>query len=50
MSAYAAVSNGKRKFVVCPFDYEETNGSYPFSNGLNGSPVAVDAHHKQSEA
>ncbi len=20
----------KRKFVVCPFVYEETNGSYPF--------------------
>jgi hypothetical protein len=25
----------KRKFVVCPFVDEETNGSYPFANGLN---------------
>ncbi len=23
------------KFVVCPFVDEETNGSYPFANGLN---------------
>jgi hypothetical protein len=26
----------KRKFVVCPFFGEETNGSYPFANGPNG--------------
>ncbi len=26
----------KEKFVVCPHVYEETNRSYPFSNGLNG--------------
>jgi hypothetical protein len=26
----------KLKFVVCPFVDEETNGSYPFANGLNG--------------
>jgi hypothetical protein len=26
----------KQKFVVCPFVDEETNGSYPFANGLNG--------------
>jgi hypothetical protein len=24
-----------QKFVVCPFIDEETNGSYPFANGLN---------------
>jgi hypothetical protein len=23
-------------FVVCPFVDEETNGSYPLANGLNG--------------
>jgi hypothetical protein len=26
----------KRKFVVSPFVDAETNGSYPFANGLNG--------------
>jgi hypothetical protein len=26
----------KPKLVVCPFVDEETNGSYPFANGLNG--------------
>ncbi len=25
----------KLKFIVCPFVAEETNGSYPFANGLN---------------
>ncbi len=25
----------KRKFVICPF-VEETNGSYPFANRING--------------
>ncbi len=25
----------KQKFVICPFVDEETNGSYPFANGLN---------------
>jgi hypothetical protein len=24
------------KFVLCPFVYKETKGSYPFANGLNG--------------
>jgi hypothetical protein len=28
-------SSGKRKIVICPFVDEETNGSYPFANGLN---------------
>ncbi len=27
------------KFVVCPFVDEETIGSYPFANGLNGLPI-----------
>ncbi len=26
----------KRKSVLCPFVDKETNGRYPFSNGLNG--------------
>jgi hypothetical protein len=26
----------KYKFVACPFVNEETNGSYPFTNGLKG--------------
>jgi hypothetical protein len=29
-------SSCKGKFVVCPFVDEETNGSYPFANKLNG--------------
>ncbi len=29
-------SSCKRKFVVCPFVYEEKNVSYLFANGLNG--------------
>jgi hypothetical protein len=29
-------SSCTRKFVICPFVDEETNGSYPFANGLNG--------------
>jgi hypothetical protein len=24
-----------RKFVICPFVYEEANGRYPFANGIN---------------
>ncbi len=28
-------SSCERKFFVCPFVYKETNGSYPFVNGLN---------------
>jgi hypothetical protein len=27
----------KQKFAVCPFVDKETNGSYPFANGLNAS-------------
>jgi hypothetical protein len=26
----------KEKLVICLYVYEETNGSYPFSNGLKG--------------
>ncbi len=33
---FTGCSSYKRKFVVCPFVYEETNGSYPFANGLDG--------------
>ncbi len=29
-------SSCKRIFFLCPFVYEETNGSFPFTNGLNG--------------
>ncbi len=29
-------SSFNRKFVLCPFADEETNGRYPFVNGLNG--------------
>ncbi len=29
-------SSCKRNFVVYPFVYKETNGSYPFANGLQG--------------
>ncbi len=32
---FSVCSPCKRKFVVCPFVDEETNGNYPFANGLN---------------
>jgi hypothetical protein len=32
---FIVCSSCKRKLVVCLFVYEETNGSYPFANGLN---------------
>ncbi len=28
-------SSSKRKFVIFPYVYKETNGNYPFANGLN---------------
>jgi hypothetical protein len=34
MLSFAA--QAMQKFVICSFDDEETNGSYPFVNGLNG--------------
>jgi hypothetical protein len=33
---FTVFSSCNRKFVVCPFVNEETNGSYPFANRLNG--------------
>jgi hypothetical protein len=36
LNLFTVCSSCKRKFVVCPFVYEETNGSYPFASGLNG--------------
>ncbi len=33
---FTVCSSCKRKFVVCPFVYEETYRSYLFANGLNG--------------
>jgi hypothetical protein len=33
---FTVCSSCKLKFVACPFVYEETNGSYPFANGLHG--------------
>jgi hypothetical protein len=36
LNLFTVYSSCKRKFVVCPFVDEETNGSYPFANGLNG--------------
>jgi hypothetical protein len=35
LSLFTVCSSCKRKFVLCPFVDEETNGSYPFANGLN---------------
>ncbi len=36
LNPFSVCSSCKRKFVVCPFVYEETNGNYPFSNGVTG--------------
>jgi hypothetical protein len=35
-SSVTVCSSCRRKFVVCPFVYEETNRSYLFANGLTG--------------
>jgi hypothetical protein len=35
LNPFTVCSSSKRKFVVCPFVDEETNGSYPFGYGLN---------------
>ncbi len=32
---FTICSSCKQKFVLCPFVYEETNGSYPFENIRN---------------
>jgi hypothetical protein len=36
LNAFNVCSSCKRKFVICSFVDEETNGSYPFANGLIG--------------
>ncbi len=36
LDSFTVYSLCKRKFVVCPFVYKETKGSYPFANGLTG--------------
>jgi hypothetical protein len=36
LNPFTVCSSYKRKFVICPFVDEETNGSYLFANGLNG--------------
>jgi hypothetical protein len=33
---YTVSSSCKRKFIICPFVDEETNGRYSFANGING--------------
>jgi hypothetical protein len=35
-NTFTISSSYKQKFFLCPFVYEETNRSYPFTNGLNG--------------
>ncbi len=35
LNPFTVCSSCKRKFVVCLYVNEETNGSYPFANGLN---------------
>jgi hypothetical protein len=34
LNLFTIYSSCKQKFYVCPFVYEETNGSYLFANGL----------------
>jgi hypothetical protein len=36
LDLFIGCSSCKRIFVVCPFVDEETDGSYPFTNELNG--------------
>ncbi len=36
LNPFTICSAYKRKFVGCPFVYEETNRSHPFANVLNG--------------
>jgi hypothetical protein len=35
LNPFTICSSWKLKFVICPFVYEETNGKYPFANGLH---------------
>ncbi len=41
LNSFTICTSCKRKFVVCQLVDEETNGSYPFANGLNGTDVPV---------
>jgi hypothetical protein len=41
LNPFSVCSLCKRKFVVCPFVYEETNGNYPFANGLNRTCLSM---------
>jgi hypothetical protein len=36
LNLFTVCSSCKRNFAFCPFVYKETNGSYQFSNRLNG--------------
>ncbi len=36
LNQFTVCSSCKRKFVICPFVDEETNGIYLLANGLNG--------------
>jgi hypothetical protein len=36
LNLFTVCSSCKWKFVVYQFVFEETNGSYPFANGLKG--------------
>ncbi len=35
LNPFIVCSSYKRKCFLCLFVYEETNGSYPFANGVN---------------
>jgi hypothetical protein len=35
LNPFTVCSSFKRKFVVCSFVAEETDGNYPFAKGLN---------------
>jgi hypothetical protein len=41
LNSFTVCSSCKRKFVVFTSVDEETNGSYPFANGLNGLDMHV---------
>ncbi len=36
LNPFTVCSSSERKFVICPYVYKQTNGSYLFANGLNG--------------
>jgi hypothetical protein len=42
LNPFTVSSSCEQQFVVCPFVDEETSGSYPFVNGLDGL-----AHQKE---